>query len=82
MSERIAPDGQVWVCLACGKTARDRFGLEPHANGWDESCMLNAALCYEDKLTRSEDGRRVVKVQDGGIVRDGEPESPRKPAPA
>lgn len=40
----VAPIGQVWVCCACGKTARDLFGNE---RGWDESCMLNAMLCWD-----------------------------------
>lgn len=52
--DRMAPDGQIWVCGACGKTAEDRYGIEgEHSRGWDESCMLHAVLCY-DKLT---DGR-------------------------
>ncbi len=36
--------GQVWVCAACGKTARNRALM---SNGWDESCYLNSVLCYE-----------------------------------
>ena len=39
-----APEGQVWVCAACGKQSRDRYGY-----GWDESCMLHAVLCFEQK---------------------------------
>lgn len=46
MSEpRIAPDGQVWVCGACGKTSKDRYGSAQ--SSWDESCMLNSVLCYD-----------------------------------
>ena len=54
MSDRIAPAGAIWVCAACGKTAKDRYGLEgKHSFGWDESCALNAVLCHEDKsMTR------------------------------
>jgi hypothetical protein len=49
-AERIAPTGAIWVCGACGKTARDRYGIEgDHSRGWDESCMLNAILCNEQK---------------------------------
>jgi hypothetical protein len=43
-SEHIAPPGTIHVCGACGKTARDKYGME---RGWDESCMLNAVLCKE-----------------------------------
>lgn len=46
--KRIAPDGAVWVCGACGKTHKDRYGMEGEGSrGWDESCMLNAVLCHE-----------------------------------
>lgn len=42
---RMAPEGFIWVCAACGKTAQDRYGLNGiHSRGWDESCMLNAVL--------------------------------------
>lgn len=61
MSERLAPTGAVWVCVACGKTARDRYGLKgEHSPGWDESCMLNALLCEEDSIVR--EGGKVVKA--------------------
>ena len=43
-TNHIAPPGTIWVCRACGKTARDSFN---GPGGWDESCMLNAVLCYE-----------------------------------
>lgn len=47
-NERIAPEGAIWVCGACGKTARDSYGIEgAHSPGWDESCALNAILCHE-----------------------------------
>lgn len=44
---RIAPDKQIWVCTACGKTSKDRYG-DP-GSSWDESCMLNSILCHADK---------------------------------
>ena len=45
---RFAPEGAVWVCAACGKTAKDQYGIEgEHSRGWDESCMLNAVLCHD-----------------------------------
>jgi len=46
-TDNIAPEGMVWVCGACGKTTKDKYGNE---RGWDESCMLNAILCEESKL--------------------------------
>ena len=39
---RKAPDGTIYVCVACGKTANDYLHSP---GGWDESCALNAVLC-------------------------------------
>lgn len=49
-----APDGQVWVCAACGKTSPTKYGFDADekrvvTNGWDESCMLNSVLCFTEK---------------------------------
>jgi hypothetical protein len=47
----FAPPGQIWVCGACGKTSRTRYGFDDQNQncatpGWDESCMMNAVLCW------------------------------------
>lgn len=50
IQERIAPEGAIWVCAACGKTHKDRYGMEGEGSkGWDESCMLNAVLCHDTR---------------------------------
>ena len=36
-----APEGQIWVCGACGKKNKNRVEVG------DESCFLNAVLCYD-----------------------------------
>lgn len=66
--DTLAPDGTVWVCLACGKTSPDRAG----GSGWDISCFISAVLCRKDKLVFDDDGR-VVKVDHGGVVEDDRP---------
>ena len=43
----VAPEGQIFVCGACGKRSRDLYGLQKVDSGWDESCMLNSILCYD-----------------------------------
>lgn len=43
-NEYEAPAGQVWVCGACGKSNKNR------ADVGDESCFVNATLCYVDKV--------------------------------
>lgn len=47
--DNIAPKGMIWVCGACGKRTKDRYGTD---GGWDESCMLNAVLVPEDARYR------------------------------
>lgn len=42
-----APEGQIWVCGACGRTSKTRYGFS------DSSCMSNAVLCYENKMGRN-----------------------------
>jgi len=64
----LAPAGKVWVCIACGKTSRSRFGFDKDNKnccdpGWDVSCALNARLYDESQLERGPSGR-VVKVGD------------------
>jgi hypothetical protein len=60
-----APKGQIWVCTACGKRARTRYGIDDvgaHTNidyGWDESCAMHATLCYEEK----KDGHFVAEEE-------------------
>ena len=74
MSEGMTPcsDAHTWVCGACGKTSRTRYGFvdggtkmgsnhmpdgSPVASpGWDESCMMHAVLCYREQRVRDSDG--------------------------
>ena len=47
----MAPEGQIYVCAACGKTSYNRVGENTAGErvcmpGWDESCFLHAVLCY------------------------------------
>lgn len=50
----LAPDGQVWVCAACMKRARSRWGFDANNEstvidyGYDSSCVSSAVLCYAD----------------------------------
>jgi len=49
----LAPEGQVWICYACGKKSRTKYGFDVTGQraainrGWDESCMMNAVLVYD-----------------------------------
>lgn len=52
--EDLAPQGQVWVCEACGKYAWDRYCIG------DVSCYANAVLCYDDATLKIKN-KRVVK---------------------
>lgn len=44
---RLAGDGEIYVCGACGRTFKDPYSV-------DVSCMLNRVLCYEDSLEYDE----------------------------
>lgn len=50
-----APDGQVFVCGACGRASRHLYG--DGKSSWDESCMSNAVLCHETSIVHDECGR-------------------------
>lgn len=49
----LAPEGQVWVCGACGKRSRTRYGWDAEGknafvdHGWDVSCAMHAVLCHD-----------------------------------
>lgn len=43
----VAPEGQIYVCSACGKTAKNIYTGTGGDRGWDASCALHSVLCYE-----------------------------------
>lgn len=61
-----APEGYLYVCLACGKTSPTRYGFDARnknvaMSGWDESCSCNAEMFPISRLTRNPSGR-VTKI--------------------
>jgi hypothetical protein len=50
MSNVVAGEGKVFVCTACAKRSKDKYGDQAIDKGWDVSCTMNALLCYEDGL--------------------------------
>ena len=66
--EAVPVDGRetVWVCVMCGKTAEHRLS-STICLGWDESCMLNASLCFKNRLEMN--GALAVRVLSGGWVK-------------
>jgi len=44
-----APEGQIFICSACGKRSKDKYGDQKIDRGWDISCMIYSVLCYEEK---------------------------------
>lgn len=56
MSNETAPEGKVWVCCACGKMSKDRYGRQAITRGWDESCVLHSQL-FDEKALTIVDGR-------------------------
>jgi len=62
MSNSIAPEGQVFVCCACGKRSKDKYGDHPIDLGWDASCMMHAILVHEDTINIGPNGR-VIRAE-------------------
>ena len=62
--EWIAPEGQIWVCTACGKTAPIRSGGEGATWAWDASCFLNAILVDKSKIVYDDSGTYVIEVKE------------------
>jgi len=46
-----APEGAIYVCGACGKTARIPYDFK------DVSCVVNCVLVKESSIKRDTDGR-------------------------
>ena len=61
MANKVAPEGQIWVCAACGKRSKDKYGEQPIDQGWDVSCMLNAVLVYKKP---NEEGLYIPVAED------------------
>jgi len=55
---QLAKEGQVFVCGACGKRSKDRYGEEAIDLGWDVSCAVSAILC-DKKSIGMKDGRVI-----------------------
>lgn len=68
---KVAPEGQVYVCGACGKRSKDRYGYQKIDQWWDESCVIYSFLCYESHLLFHPTGY-VREVLDGGVVEEGD----------
>lgn len=47
--EKLAPDGQIYLCGACGKRNKNKYKVG------DESCYMNSVLVYEASI-KEEDG--------------------------
>lgn len=59
-----APPGILFVCLACGKLSRDRYGDDALAGSeiWDESCMLNCQAFLESDIIPTDCGMRAASI--------------------
>lgn len=62
MLPKVAEDGQLFVCRACGKTSKDLYGGDG-SYGWDASCSMNAVLVFVADLIYDVNTKRVVGIQ-------------------
>lgn len=56
MPNKIAPKGTLYVCMACGKVSKDKYGNEAINRGWDVSCALNCVLVKETHIYLDSEG--------------------------
>jgi len=61
MRNKVAPEGQVYVCTVCGKFSKDKYGDQKIDPWWDESCMLHCILIYENSVVKDDQGN-VISV--------------------
>lgn len=71
-TDDLAPVGQVYMCMACGKRSKSRVAGTVD-EGWDISCTLRAVLCEESSLVLGDNGR----VRQAKAVRERETEGSR-----
>jgi hypothetical protein len=69
MADHTAAGDETYVCLACGKTSRTKYGLDRSASpGWDESCMLNSVLYKtSDLVFAGPEKTRVASIREGAL---------------
>lgn len=63
---KVAGPGKLWVCGACGRMSKDKYGELKLNGGWDESCMLNSNLYWIAYLNIR--GGLVISIEEGGAV--------------
>jgi hypothetical protein len=71
-----ADDGNIFVCMACGKTSLWKYGFDDNGNHvnkdgeqyasrmWDESCVLNCDELNIEDLIFNDHGY-VIRIKDG-----------------
>lgn len=72
MPNEIAPHGSIFVCVACGKRSRDRYGYHSVSKGWGAACMLNAVLVREwdlPPLEKTDKQKPSVKKEKSQSIR-------------
>jgi len=50
MSNRVAGQGEVFVCAVCGRLSKDRYGDQKIHPGWDSSCVTHSVLYRRSDL--------------------------------
>lgn len=66
INDPVAPEGMLWVCMACGKTQTNSMGGGEGSRRWDESCFMRCELFEKDRLVYGPDDRvvRILKKEE------------------
>jgi hypothetical protein len=65
MANEFAGPGEVFVCTACGKRSKDRYGDQAITDGWDTSCMTWSVRCREEDIVLFRENGRVKSFREG-----------------
>lgn len=63
MSNKKAPKGKVYQCMACAKRSKDKYGDEPLDYGWDVSCVMHCELIDEEEAKKNRE--QFLEAQNG-----------------
>lgn len=66
--DQIAPEGFIYVCHACGKTSKDRYGYNKKypgetSYGWDASCYMYSKM-YKKSQLEYDEFKKVSKINE------------------
>jgi hypothetical protein len=63
----VAGEGEIFVCVCCGRLSKDRWGKQKIHHGWDTSCMTHAVKYKQGDLILDPKTKCVVGLRNGAV---------------